>query len=195
MDRQLAIFNVYSIPSNPAISVSNICFGSDSTISWTTTAGETYEIEYFDGSSFVAPTSINAAAGTAIQSGIAVGSTYKWHIRTTVNGCVAASWTDSSIFNVYSIPSNPAISVSNICFGSDSSITWTTTAGETYEIEYFDGSSFVAPTSINAAAGTAIQSGIPVGSTYKWHIRTTVNGCVAASWTDSSSFQCLLNPI
>ena len=68
---------------------------------------------------FVAPTSINAAAGTAIQSGIPVGSTYKWHIRTTVNGCVAASWTDSSVFNVYSIPSNPAISVSNICFGSD----------------------------------------------------------------------------
>ena len=67
-------------------------------------------------------------------------------------------------------------------------ISWTTTAGETYEIEYFDGSSFVAPTSINAAAGTAIQSGIPVGSTYKWHIRTTVNGCVAASWTDSSVF-------
>ena len=183
-----SIFNVYSIPSNPAISVSNICFGSDSTISWTTTAGETYEIEYFDGSSFVAPTSINASAGTAIQSGIPVGSTYKWHIRTTVNGCVAASWTDSSVFNVYSIPSNPAISVSNICFGSDSSITWTTTAGETYEIEYFDGTAFVAPTSINAAAGTAIQSGIPVGSTYKWHIRTTVNGCVAASWTDSSIF-------
>ena len=44
---------------------------------------------------FVAPTSINVAAGTAIQSGIAVGSTYKWHIRTTVNGCVAAAWTDS----------------------------------------------------------------------------------------------------
>ena len=183
-------FNVNAIPTNPAISgVANLCSGTDSTITWSVTGGDTYDVDFYNGSSWITPSSVGS--GTATQTTPAVGSGYKWRINTTRNGC-PSSYTESGTFNVNAIPTNPTINgVGDLCNGNDSVITWTAVGGDTYDVDFYNGSAWVTPDFVGS--GTATQNTPAAASGYKWRINTTRNGCTS-SYTESAAFSVNTTP-
>ena len=183
-------FEVKAIPSNPTINgVADICSGSNSTITWTPVGGQTYDVEFWNGSSWLPPDS--SAVGTATKNTPTVATGYKWRIRTTENGCTAA-YTESVTFEVKALPSNPTLNgIANICTGSDATVTWTTAAGETYDVDFWNGSAWATPSTVGS--GTATQNAPVVASGYKWRINTTKNGCTS-SYTESGTFEVFVIP-
>jgi len=183
-------FDVIVGPTNPTLNgIVNICPTTDATTTWTTSGGETYTVEFWNGGSWVAPDA--SGAGTATKSTVPAGTGYKWHIQTD-NGACTNAWSESATFNTLAIPTNPSLNgVTDICFGADATVTWTTSGGETYTVEFWDGSWSV-PTTVGT--GTATQSAPAVATGYKWHIQTNDGTCTTA-WSESATFDVIALPV
>ena len=183
-------FEVYAIPTNPTLNgIADICNGNNATVTWTTAAGETYDVDFWNGSAWQTPDTVGS--GTATENTPGVASGYKWRINTTKNGC-SSTYTETGTFEVFAIPTNPTLNgVADICSGSNATVTWTTAAGETYDVDFWNGSIWQTPDTVGS--GTATENTPGVASGYKWRINTTKNGC-SSTYTETGTFEVFAIP-
>jgi len=169
-------FTLYAIPVNPAIvGAVDLCNSVTSTITWDTSGGDSFEVEFYDGSAW---SSVVPGVGTASQSGLADGSAYRWRLRTTKDGCAASSWEEAGPFSVTTVTDAAGLTVGDLCEGAVAELDWTVVGGHTYDV-------FVSTnTDLNTTGDTTLGLSTPLAThgglssgTYYWKVLAHNGSC------------------
>jgi hypothetical protein len=175
------------------------CDGDTANVSWTTVSGHSYDV-YYDtdnatdtsGATFV-ETVIEPNDTLSSPPTPAVG-TYYWKIITTANGCVGNVGVSGSAFSIISVTdATNLVPDGDVCNGALANLTWTSTAGHTYDVYYdtdsaadLTGATFVE--TISAPENSLSSPPTPGIGTYYWKIVSNYNGCMGNVSVSTLSF-------
>ena len=184
------------VPTGP-VGPTSACQDQAFVFNWTNAPSHTYTIEYKPspglGSWTVLTTGVNAGTysdtTTFTTSG---GNSYVWRIKST-NVCGESQYVDGNIFSVYRTPVNPTTAQMNVAPSSGDtstvfSLSWTTTADHTYQVQY---KSTTSGTWINTTCTNSPCSVGPIAveATYEWHVLAKSNNCGDGTYvTDDNQF-------
>ncbi len=183
--------------TNPTLTDPGNACGSgppDVTTTWTPVVGETYAVEFFDGTSW-GPVD-EQLSDSATQFGVAVGSGYRFRISTTVDTCTSASYQETAPFEVIAPPLAPTTLISpDVCEGATPQLTFSgeqdaisedvdVVGPDAANYSYLSVTSPVDATSLNGAVGL-----------YTWSVTSAGNAPCGTDVSNSETFQILPLPI
>ena len=178
-------------PTN--IVVSNLVFGS-ATIGWVeNNAATQWEVLLLPTNS-PAPTATSTGIITSsnpyVATGLTSGTSYKAYVRSICSATSSSNWSNPS--NLFTIPSCsvPTAITTNGSTSTTATINWTSTATQ-WEVITLPST---APAPTAASTGTIVNqnsytaTGLTIGTTYKFYVRSICSATVISNWSVGYSF-------
>ncbi len=155
---------------------------SGATLSWTSTAANSYNVRYrISGSTTWINTSSNSTS--VGLGGLSASSTYEYQIA-SVCGTSTSSYSGTATFNTLSVCNVPSgLTVSSITVNS-ASVSWTSTNATSYNVRYKLAGSTVWTNTTTATTSVAL-SGLVSGSSYDIQV-SSVCGTTSSSYSGVS---------
>ncbi|MCK9281278.1 MAG: DUF4082 domain-containing protein [Melioribacteraceae bacterium] len=179
-----------------------IVYSNSPTLYWylgAASTGLTYQVEFVEGfaTAFTGtPSIMNINALSVALSNLNAGAEYKWRVRST-DGTNFSNWSVAATFKTIAPASvNPVVPYPSfpiggqLVYSSATSLNWylmTSSAGYTFDVEYSTSALTGTPTVTGINALNYNLTPLTAGATYKWKVRSKLNG-VYSAWSAEQTF-------
>lgn len=207
-----ASFKTIPLPTlvvpTPSWPVGNaLVYSTSPTLHWylgAASTGLTYQVEFVEGlatpfSSTPSITNINALS--VALSNLSAGADYKWRVRST-DGTNFSAWSNAAAFktiapaSVSPVIPYPSFPVGGqLVYSTTTSLNWylmTSSAGYTFDIEFSTGALTGTPSVTGITSLSYNLTSLTAGATYKWKVRSKLNGLYSA-WSSEQTFTTVNN--
>ncbi|MFA7288799.1 MAG: DUF4082 domain-containing protein, partial [Melioribacteraceae bacterium] len=175
-----------------------LVYSTSTSLNWylmTSSTGYTFDVEYSTGALTGTPTVTGITSLSYNLTPLTAGVTYKWKVRSKLNGIYSA-WSDEQTFSTVNntpVAAKPILSwpIGGVTVYINSpNLSWflnSGTAGLTYQLLVANNSAFTGADSYNLTTNQYQLSGLSGGVTYYWKVRS-YDGSVYSSFSDVGTF-------